>query len=181
MNDLMDRLKKFGYPQMMLTRNTRSWLGSKIASETKGFYNHFCWLIGENEVASQDWIFHNIPLADYLTDCYVVKFITDTRWTDFSKDKILTAIRKDLDAPTWKRLYDPVAILGQWTKQTWIQLPVLDICSDYGKYLKLTDAEYNLKRPPPSDINQYQKIRKSDFKNYYHGYEITARWTPEDF
>ena len=106
-DELKTELLKHGFPQVMLTRNTRSWLGSKISSVTKGFYNHFCWLVNINEVASQDWSFHKVPLDDYLTDQYVVKFVVDTRWTDFSKDKILTAIRKDLSASPWKRLYDP--------------------------------------------------------------------------
>jgi len=179
-DELKSELLKHGFPQMMLTRNTWSWLGSKIASETLGFYNHFCWLINIDEVASQDFTFKKVSLDSYLTNYHVVKFVTDTRWGFGSKLLILDQIHQDLKAPVYKRLYDPVAILGQWTKIKWLQLPWLDICSDYGRYLQINDPKYNLKYPSPSDVNRYQKENRADGSNHFLGYKVTARWLPED-
>jgi hypothetical protein len=180
-DELKSELLKHGMPQMMLTRNTRSFFGYKISSVTKGFYNHFCWLFDHDVVASQNFTFHKTPLDDYLTDNYFVKFVTDTRWGEGSRKLIQTAIEEDLNEPVWKRLYDPVAILGQYTGFKWLQLPILDICSDYGRYLGINDPKYNLKYPSPSDINRYQKANQSTEANHYLGYKVTARWEPDDF
>jgi hypothetical protein len=177
---LKTELLKHGFPQMMLTRNTRSFIGSGISGVTKGFYNHFCWLYSIDEVASQDWAFRLVKLDDYLTDKYVVKFVTDTRWTNNSKQILMGALDKDLNAPLYKRLYDPVAILGQLTGLKWLQLPIFDICSDYGRYLKLTDNKYKIKHPCPSSINVYQKENQATVANKQLGYLVTARFIPED-
>ena len=177
---LKAELIKHGFPQMILTRNTRSFIGSSISDVTKGFYNHFCWLYNIDEVASQDWIFRRASLDDYLTDDYIVKFVTDTRWDKLSKQTLMGAINNDLNEPFYKKLYDPLAILGQWTGLKWLQLPMLNICSDYGRYLKRTDPKYNLKYPNPSSINVYQKENQATDVNKQLGYLVTARWVPGD-
>ena len=177
---LKAELLRHGFPQMMLTRNTRSFLGSSISGVTKGFYNHFCWLTSIDKVASQDWIFHSVDLDDYLTDKYIVKFVIDNRWNRIARQKLIGAINNDLNQPFYKRLYDPLAILGQLTGLKWLQIPMLDICSDYGCYLKLTDSKYNLKYPNPSSINVYQKENQASTINNNLGYLVTARWIPGD-
>lgn len=177
---LKTELLKRGFPQMMLTRNTRSWLGSSISDVTKGFYNHFCWLYSIDEVASQDWAFRLVPLDDYLTDKYIVKFVIDNRWNRIARQKLIGAINNDLNQPIYKRFYDPLAILGQLTGLKWLQLPILDICSDYGRYLGLTDNKYNLEYPNPSSINVYQKENQAADINSQLGYLVTARWVPGD-
>jgi hypothetical protein len=179
-DELKTELLKHGFPQMMLTRNTRSFIGSGISGVTKGFYNHFCWLYSIDEVASQDWIFRRASLDNYLTDDYIVKFVTDTRWAQRSKQTLMGAINDDLNAPFYKRLYDPIAILGQLTGLRWLQLPMLDICSDYGRYLKFTDTKYKLKYPNPTSINMYQKENQATDINKQLGYLVTARWVPGD-
>jgi len=176
--ELIEIIQGYGYPQMMLTRNTRSFIGSKISDTTKGFYNHFCWLTSPNKVASQDWIFKEVPLDDYLNEKYVVKFVTDTRWSISTKVRLLLKIREDLNKPWYKKLYDPLAIFGQWSGLKWIQNPMNDICSDKIKILKDVDPDYNLKFPSPTDINAYQKAhQKTDERE---GYLVTGRWMPED-
>ena len=180
-DELKSELLKHGFPQMMLTRNTRSFLGYKISAVTKGFYNHFCWLINFDTVASQDFIFRRVSLDSYLTDDYVVKFVTDTRWGFGSRLLLLDTIHDALRMPVWKRLYDPVAIIGQYTGIKWLQLPMFNICSDYGRYMKLNDPKYNLRFPSPSDINKYQKENQACKENHDLGYKVTTRWLPEDY
>jgi hypothetical protein len=68
---------------------------------------------------------------------------------------LLVSIHEDLARPWYKRLYDPLAILGQAIYCDWIQTPGLDICSDKGKYLKIVDPSYNLNHPDPEDINRW--------------------------
>jgi len=171
-------LKPYGFPQMVLTRNLYSWIGSAIADTTKGCYNHFCWLVAPNQVASQDMTFKTVPLDDYLEGLHIVKFVTDTRWTVQTKVKLLLKIREDLNKLWYRRMYDPLAIFGQWTGLKWIQNPFNDICSDKVKYLKDVDPDYDLEYPSPTTINEYQKAHQKTPER--EGYLVTARWLPDD-
>ena len=176
--ELIEIIQGYGFPQMMLTRNTRSFIGSKISDTTKGFYNHFCWLVHPNRVASQDWIFKEVPLDDYLNEKYVVKFVTDTRWDVSTKVRLLLKIREDLNKPWYRKLYDPLAIFGQWSGLKWIHFPGLEICSDKAKYLRAHDPNFNIPNPNPTDINNFQKAHQKTGSR--EGYLVTARWLPED-
>lgn len=176
--ELNELLKPHGFPQMVLTRNLYSWIGSAIAHETSGIYNHFLWVISPNTVASQDMTFKTVPLDDYLEGEHIVKFVTDTRWDHATKVKILVRIWEDLKKPWYRRMYDPLAIFGQWTGLKWIQNPLNDICSDKVKYLKGIDPDYDLEYPSPTTINEYQKAHQKTPKR--EGYLVTARFLPED-
>jgi len=176
---LEEELKKYDFPQMMLTRNLRSQIGAGISSKTKGFYNHFCWLLHHDRVASQDWMFREVSLDNYLTDEYVVKFVIDTRWKQADRDDLFLNIRNDLNSFCLLRVYDLAAIFGQWSGMRWIHIPFLDICSDKAKYLRRYDENFSIDRPNPTDINNFQKKYKKT--EYSGGYFVTAKWVPEDY
>lgn len=176
----MHKINSYGFPQMMLTRNMRSWIGAKISDTTKGSYNHFCWLLNSEQVASQGLTFKIIPIETYLTNTHIVKFVTDMRWDNNAKSRLLKRIKADLALPAWQRLYDPLAIIGHWTGWKWIQNPHRRICSDYGYYLAEEDIKYNLKFPSPTDINNYQKENQASPENGMQGYFVTSRWLPDD-
>jgi len=178
--ELLALVSPYGFPQMMLTRNMRSWIGAQISDTTKGSYNHFCWLLNRDQVASQDLTFKLVPLDTYLDDIHIVKFVTDLRWSNEAKARIIRKINADLALPLRRRLYDPLAILGQWTGWKWLQDPYRRICSDYGYYLAEEDPKYNLKFPSPTDINNFQKDNQALPENDMKGYLVTARWLPAD-
>ena len=75
-----------------------------------------------------------------------------------------------LNKSWYKKLYDPLQIVGKaiWCK--WLQIPGLKICSDYGFVLKEIDYDYNLKHPSPTELNQYTKD---------HDYEVYLRYLPD--
>ena len=173
-------LKAYSFPQMMLTRNLRTQVAAAISSKTSGFYNHFCWLISPTRVASQDMMFREVLLDDYLSDHYAVKFVTDLRWTHEMKVRLLVDMNRDLERPWYKRLYDPLAIFGQWSGMKWIQIPWCDICSDKAKYLRTYDPNFNIQYPNPTDINVFQKEWRAMPENDMLGYWVTARWLPGD-
>ena len=173
-------LKSNGYPIMVFSRNLRSWLGSSISTVTKGTYNHFMWMVSEKTVATQDNFFHSVPIEDYMKGEHILKFVIDTRWTVQDMVNMLRAIHSDLQKPWYNRFYDYLAIFGQLIHQTWIQIPWLDICSERGKYLRMSDKDYNLKHPSPSDINRYQKEHQATPENGMKGYLVIDRWYPED-
>jgi len=179
-NAFIKIIKQYGFPQMVLTRHMRSFIGAEISSVTKGTYNHFCWLINENTIASQDLIFKIVSLDTYLQGLHIVKFVTDTRWTLEAKARILEKINTELKYHWWKRRYDPLAILGQWLGWKWLQDPKADICSDKIKFIKDEDPDYNLVFPNPTDVNEYQKIHQATPENNMQGYLVTGRWLPED-
>jgi hypothetical protein len=175
------RAKSGGYPIAVLSRNLRSFLGSSISSVTKGTYNHFMWLINHDTLASQGSLFCKEPITDYMQGQHILKFVIDTRWDFKSRMVLLDAINDDLKKPFYCRMYDYLAIFGQLIHQPWIQIPWIDICSERGKYFKLTDHQYNLKYPDPTDINRYMKLHQATKYNNFLGYKVIDRWIPEDF
>jgi len=176
--ELINQISPYGYPQMVLTRNLRSFIGAEISDVTKGSYNHFCWLINKDEIASQDLLFKIVPIDSYLEGIHIVKFVTDTRWTDLIRIRIYQLIKEELALKWYEKRYDVLAILGQWTGWKWLQSPFADICSDKAKYLRGIDPDYNIKHPSPTDINNYQKLHQKTVDK--EGYFVTARWLPED-
>jgi hypothetical protein len=60
-----------------------------------------------------------------------------------------------LERPWYKRMYDVPAIIGQAICIPELQIPELDICSDYGDLLKVGEPDYDLKHPDPEDVNRW--------------------------
>lgn len=167
------------FPIMIFSRNLRSWLGSSISTVTSNTYNHFMWQIDYSNLATQDNFWHKESIFNYMQGEHILKFVVDTRWTVQQRIELLEAMDKDLAKPFYNRAYDYLAIFGQAIHQPWIQIPWLDICSERGKYLRITDSEYRLKHPSPGDINTYQKEHQET--EHEGGYKVIGRWLPIDF
>lgn len=161
-------------PLFVLSDNLRSFFSWGIKAHEKGFYNHFMIMHRPGYFASQNIIFREVPVENYL-DYHRLKFWTNIYWTPLEKKFLIRKIQKDLKKSWWKRLYDPIAIIGQFFNQEWIQIPGLDICSDKSKYIKYVDQEFNLKHPSPTDINKWF----NDPKQYQRGYFVFGRYVPD--
>jgi len=155
------------FPQMVFADNARGFFAYGVKLKTKGFYGHFMWLIGPNELASQDWYFQRQKLEDY-PGCYL-KFVQGASWTDLDRIKLLVAIKADLDLPWYKTLYDVPGVIGKLFGVN-INLPGLDFCSERGKYLAEIDPAYTLKHPTPSSLNIWTK---NDGR-----FEVVGRYSP---
>jgi hypothetical protein len=158
------------FPLFVLSDNILSFISLTIKRHQKGLYNHFMIMHRSGMVATQDWIFREVSIENYLTK-HRLKFYHNPKWTKRDKFTIISAIKRDLKKSWFKRLYDPVAIIGQLFHWEWLQIPGLDICSDKGKYLKLVDEKYDLKYPSPTDLNKYLKKRKC--------YKVFGRYVPD--
>lgn len=153
---------------MVFADNARGLFAYGVKLKTKGFYGHFMWLIGPDELASQWFWFQRQQLQHY-NKCYL-KFVHNPLWTDLDRIKLLIAIKSDLDLPVYKTLYDIPGVVGQLLGLDWFNLPGFDFCSERGKYLTLVDNKYDLKYPTPKDLNVWTKNSGR--------YEVSGRYCP---
>jgi len=157
-------------PMVVLSDNLRGFFSWAIKAHETGCYNHLMWLVAPGVIASQNFLFQAQPVRDYL-DAFRLKFWWNPSWSPEQREKIISAIDRDVTAPWYKRIYDVPAIIGQAIGITSIQTPGIDICSDKGKYLKLVDLYYNLKRPNPEQVNHWLMERRD--------YEVYGRYVPD--
>ena len=155
------------FPQMVFADNARGLFSLGVKLKTKGFYGHFCWMIGRNEIASQ-WFYFQRQTLDHYEGAYL-KFVHNPSWTDLDRIKILVAILNDLALPWHKTLYDVPGVLGELLGIS-INLPWFDFCSERGKYLAEIDPAYDLKHPTPKDLNLWTKDSGR--------FEVLGRYSP---
>ena len=148
-------------PLLTLSDNLRSTIGARIKTHTHGLYNHMMWLHGLGRFISQDSMLREVPLANYL-ETYRLKFWTNPEWTAREKGILILELRKRLEEPWYKRMYDPADILGKWLNSwtrlptRWIQIPgAFRICSEFAEILKMVDDRFDLKRPSPAEVNRW--------------------------
>ena len=141
-------------PLLVLAFNYRSFFSVAINKRKSGDYNHLMWMHRPGKFASQDWWYKEVPAQKYMTN-HRLKFWHNPSWTPEQKIMLQTKIFTELAKPRWKTRYDVLALFGQLIGVTGIQLPWTNICSDYAKYLKIVDADFNLKNPAPSDVNKW--------------------------
>jgi len=158
-------------PMPVLSDNLRSFISTGIKVHESGCYNHFMWYVGHGYVASQGFLFKFEPVKDYFKKNRL-KFWHCPLWTIEQRKQILYAIKRDVAKPWYKRLYDPVAILGQLIHFDRLQIPGIDICSDKGAYLKLVDPRYDLTHPDPENINAWLTAQKGR-------YQVYGRYVPD--
>lgn len=158
-------------PMPVLSDNIRSLISWGIKVHEKGNYNHFMWYLGHGLVASQDAVFHVAQVKDYFKRNRL-KFWYCPSWTAEQREMILNAVRTDILKPWYKRLYDPLAIVGQLIHFDRLQIPGIDICSDKGAYLKLVDPNYSLKHPDPENINAWLESQNGK-------YQVYGRYVPD--
>lgn len=157
-------------PMPVFSDNLRSFFSWGIKVHEEGCYNHFMWLIRPGIVASQNATFTEEPIRNYFKKCRL-KFWHRPSWTPEQRKTIIDAIAADLAKPWYRRLYDPLAILGQVLHMDFIQTPGIDICSDKGKYLALVDVNYDLTHPDPEQINHWLMEQRQ--------YEVYGRYMPD--
>jgi hypothetical protein len=157
------------YPQMVFCDNARGFFSLGVKVRTRGFYGHFMWMVGKNELASQWWYFQRQEL-DHYEGCYL-KFISKPSWTDEQRRILLKAINADLDLSPWKTRYDVLGVIGQLFGCGWLRRTNLYYCSERADYLELIDGTYGLKHPTPSELNAWTKQSGK--------FEVTGRYTPE--
>jgi len=163
-------IPKEDLPLMVFSDNLQSFFSWGIKAHEHGCYNHFMWMMTPNKFVSQDWIFHETPMENYLTGKHRLKFVKGANWNFVQKTRIRIALRLALNKSWYKRLYDPLQILGLAGHCKWLQMPGMKICSDYGYVLKEIDYNYDLVHPSPTQINQYTKD---------HDYDVYLRYLPD--
>jgi hypothetical protein len=160
-------------PLMVLSDNVYSFFAWGIRAHQHGIYNHFMWLVEPGILYSQDWVYHKVPIENYLQGRHRLKFITGKTWSRPMRQVIKIELLKDLRQPWYKRLYDPLQIIGIFIGWGWLQIPgSARICSDFGRVLTKIDKGYDLKYPSPSDINRWTKARPNR-------YEVYLRFIPD--
>lgn len=157
-------------PMPVLSDNLRSLISWGIKVHEQGGYNHFMWLMPGGKFATQDLTFKEVPVSDYFKK-HRLKLWHCPLWTVEQRRAIIKAIRRDLRKPWYKRIYDPLAIVGQALYLDWIQTPGIDICSDKGAYLKLADPTYPLAHPDPENINRWLENNRR--------YQVYGRYVPD--
>ena len=159
------------FPMAVLSDNLGSVIAGAIKGHTRGAYNHFMWLIEPGILASQDLFFKRVPVSEYLTGRFRLKFWMNPAWTPNQREAIIAALKKDLDKPWYRKIYDWPAIIGQALGWKWLQTPGIDICSDKAGLLALVDFRYDLECPDPQDVNAWFERT--------HGYEVYGRYLPD--
>ena len=168
-------ISKKDTPLLVISDAVQSMVAARIKSLQNGTYNHLLWLINVNDkniFASQDSTFRLVSLSDYVTHKHRLKFWYNPDWTDEEKAVILGSIQSHLELPWYKKLYDPLQIIGIRLGIRWLQLPGARICSDYADLLGLIDSNYNLKRhPSPPEVNRWLKTQNK--------YKVYGRYSPD--
>jgi len=158
-------------PMAVLSDNLGSPVAGAIKGHTRGAYNHFMWLIEPGTFCSQDLTFKRVAAGEYLKGAHRLKFWTNPSWKPNQREAIIAALKKDLDKPWYRKLYDWPAIIGQALNWRWLQVPGIDICSDKARLLALVDFRYDLENPDPQDVNAWLERT--------YGYEVYGRYIPD--
>jgi len=160
------------YPLLMLSDNMESLVSARIKDVTNGSYNHLMWLVRPGVLVTQDWMLKETSLEDYLKK-HRLKLWTSRCWSPAVKLVIKNKLSEAIKQPWYKRIYDPLQILGLRFKLPWLQLPGgPEICSDQAKYLKYADTKYDLEHPSPEDVNRY-------LQEYPKKYQVYGRYAPD--
>ena len=162
-------------PLLVLSDNVQSVVAARIKKLQRGSYNHLMYLTkkdGENVFVTQDATLQIADLDKYVDDRHRLKFWYNPDWTAKQKQIINNELFSELDRPWYKRLYDPIQIIGIRFGMRWLQLPgTFKICSDHADILKLVDERFNLEHPSPPEVNRW--LKKHD------EYKVYGRYTPD--
>jgi len=169
-------------PLIVLSENTSSLFSARIKRHTCGLYNHamILWKIEETdthcprpEVATQEILLRSCPLSDYLRGKHRLKFWTRPDWTPDIRDHIREKIARRLALPWYKRLYDPIGIIGHAIGLTRLHIPALHYCSEFIADVLGRD-NILVRQPSPADINRI-------FKNHPGIWKVFGRYDPDIF
>lgn len=158
------------YPMLVLSDNLRSFFAWGIKAHQHGNYNHFMWLLGKNNVVTQDLTFRTSKLDDYFSKCRM-KFWYNPDWTEDERMKMLSSLYEGLKQPWYSKMYDPLQIFGKLFHIKEMQIKGIDICSDWGRILKNVDYHYDLEHPSPTQINVWLSEHPQ--------YKVYGRYVPD--
>ena len=153
------KIEQKDLPLMALSDNLRSVVSARIKTHTHGSYNHFMWMVEPKKFITQNWMLKEVPVEDYF-DGYRIKLWHNPSWTPLQKIKITTMLAARLRAPWYKKIYDPLQIVGIRLGVRWLQIPGIRICSDHSDILKEIEPDWNWKiGPSPEEVNHYLETR----------------------
>jgi hypothetical protein len=161
----MEYWKNFSgpFPQLIFCDNATGFFSLFVKRKTRSFYGHFCFLIAKDAIASQ-WFYFQRQTLDHYAGAYLT-FVSDPKWTDTDRVKMLVDIHNDLSLPWHKTLYDVPGVVGELLGLNWMNLPGFDFCSERGRYL----PGYDLRHPDPGELREWTKRR---------GFTVTGRYAP---
>lgn len=155
-----------GQLTFILCNDARHFLSFLIKWYT-GNYNHIMVTRRPGWVCTQNDLYEEVPLSNYLISSEGLKFF---RVADLTPDEfkiINDAISADLAKPWWMRIYDYVGIFGQILHQPWISIPGHYFCSKRcAEYLRLLPrlVEIIPQEPSPSEIDAIVESNKGLFQ-----------------
>lgn len=151
------KLTESQLPIIILVEDRQGMVGWAIRWHNKSNYNHIQWMVKLGKVASQDPTgYKEKPIEKCMRSQAFMKFLQFDP-IDREEIKIITdQIEKDLAKPWWKKRYDFLGIIGQFTGLRWIQSPWAKFCSErVATNLRLIPRLEKIipKRPNPSELN----------------------------
>jgi len=155
------------FPQMVFADNAQGIFSLLVKKRTSGYYGHFMWLVGKNEIASQ-WFYFQRQTLDHYVGAHLT-FVANPKWTELDRLTILTAINIDLEKFKWKTRYDVIGVVGQLFGFDWMNRDSLSFCSERGGYIELVEP-YDPEHPDPQELREWTKRT---------GYTVTGRYSPD--
>ena len=158
-------------PLLVLSDNVQGFISWGIKAHEHGNYNHLMWMHRPGYVVSQGWILKEKKIEDYLKT-HRLKFWSGTHWTRHGKELLKIKLQAELKAPWYKKIYDPVQIIGKFFGLNWLQIPgSARICSDHADKFGLLDPKWKIdEHLSPPEVNR--ELEKNP-KYYVYGRYIT--------
>lgn len=147
---------KDGELTFILCNDAQGMLGWFIKWYTKGNYCHAMLTRKPNWVCTQNDIYIETPLKNYMIESEGLKFWRINNLTLSEFKMINEAITEDLAKPWWKRTYNYLGLLGQALHMPGISMPGQNICSQRdANYLRLLPrlASVIPVRPSPAQLD----------------------------
>lgn len=146
-----------GQIYIMLCNDFQGSLGWFIKWFCKGNYCHAAIIRKPGFVCSQNDMYKEVPLSNYLINSEGLKFWTINNLTPEEFNLINNAITADLAKPWWLRLYNYLGLVGQGLHLPWVSMPGEDICSQrVAEYDRLLPRLVGVvpEHPSPSDLDR---------------------------
>lgn len=149
------------------------WANKKITDYEGGKYAHFMWMHRPFHFATQDLLYKETHVREYLKN-HRLKFWTANIWQDDKRKKLFQAeIQRRLKTNLYSRLYDFLQIFGYVVGQEWIHLPFREICSDhFSPCARILDPYFDDRtirieaHPSPPDIDMWCFLQRPAYKVY---------------
>jgi len=158
-------------PLIVLTDNQRGFLSWGIKAHSKGLYSHSMEMHRPGFLATQNWLYKEVPLKKYMLPHYRMKFWKPKKISNAQRNKWIASVQKDLAAPWWERRYDLLGIIGQLFFLRFINNPWTKYCSERvaGRMRKILGLKVR-NQPSPSDLNKLM-IKSDKMEVYGHWFQ----------